>query len=389
MFDSDLSGDERMVIEMVRDFAASELAPIASELDRDARVPLEAMAKLRDLGLYGLLIPEEYGGVGVRAIVYARVIEELAKVCAAVAIAIAVHNSVGAFPVLMFGTEEQKRRFLPRLASEDLGAFCLSEADAGSDAAGLRMRAERIGADWVLNGAKLWVSNASQAGLFLVFARSNPDPSLGYKGITAFLVERDTAGLSVSKLESKMGLRASDTAELVFDSAVVTADHQLGGEGAGFRVAMSALDNGRIGVGAQALGIARSAYAEAHSYARARRQFGRPISSFEAIRLKLAEMDADVQVASLLVYRAAAMKDCGIPYGPQASMAKLFASEAATRVTHAAIQIHGGYGYTKEYAVERYYRDARVTEIYEGTSEMQRIVIARAEVARAGQGGGR
>lgn len=385
MFDSDLRDDERMVIDMVRDFAAAELAPIAADLDRDARVPLEAMAKLRDLGLYGLLIPEEYGGFGVRAIAYTRLIEELAKVCAAVAIAIAVHNSVGAFPILMYGSEDQKRRFLPRLAAQDLGAFCLSEADAGSDAASLRMRADREGEDWILNGTKLWVSNASQAGIFLVFARSNPDPSLGYKGITAFLVERDTPGLSISKLESKMGLRASDTAELVFDAVRVSPDCQLGEEGAGFRVAMSALDNGRIGVGAQALGIARAAFSEALSYSRARRQFGRSISSFEAIRLKLAEMDTDIQASALLIYRAAAMKDRGIPYGPQASMAKLFASEAATRVTHAAIQIHGGYGYTKEYAVERYYRDARVTEIYEGTSEMQRVVIARAELARGGR----
>ncbi len=386
MFDADLAEDERMVIEMVRDFAAGELAPIASDLDREGRVPVEAIGKLRELGLFGLLIPEEYGGIGVRAIVYTRVIEELAKVCAAIAIAIAVHNSVGAFPVLMYGTEEQRRRFLPRLAARDLGAFCLSEAEAGSDAASLRMRAERDGEGWVLNGTKLWVSNATQAGIFLVFARSDPDPVLGHKGITAFLVERDAPGLSISKLESKMGLRASDTAELVFESVRLAAEQQLGAEGAGFRVAMSALDNGRIGVGAQALGIARAAYAEALSYARTRRQFGRALSDFEAIRLKLAEMDTDIQVSSLLVYRAAAMKDAGIPYGPQASIAKLFASEAATRVTHAAIQIHGGYGYTKDYPVERYYRDARVTEIYEGTSEMQRIVIARAELARAERG---
>ena len=228
---------------------------------------------------------------------------------------------------------------------------------------------------------KLWV-RATQAGLYLVFARSNPDLSLGHRGITAFLVERDTPGVSVSKLEDKMGIRGSDTAELTFDGARVGDQNRLGGEGEGFKVAMSALDNGRIGVGAQALGIARAAFGEAIAYAQERKQFGRPLSEFEGIRLKLAEMDADVQAAALLVYRAATMKDAGMPYGPQASMAKLFATEAATRVTHAAIQIHGGFGYVKEYPVERYYRDARVTEIYEGTSEMQRIVIARSVLGR-------
>jgi len=377
-----LTEDERMIIDMVSDFSASELAPIAHEIDIEKRVPIEAIAKMRELGMFGLLIPEEYGGSGVRAILSARVIEELSRACAAVAITVAVHNSVGAFPILKFGTEEQKVRFLPRLAAGAIGAFCLSEAGAGSDAASLQARATRDGDVWVLNGTKMWVTNATQAAIYLVFARSDPDPAAGHRGITAFLVERGTPGLSISKLEDKMGLRASDTAELVFDGVRVPDVNRLGAEGEGFRVAMSALDNGRIGIGAQALGIARAAFSEALKYARERRQFDRPLASFEAIRLKLAEMDTDIQAAALLVYRAAMMKDAGLPYGPQSAMAKLWASEAATRVTHAAIQIHGGYGYTKDYAVERYYRDARVTEIYEGTSEMQRIVIGRSVLGR-------
>ncbi len=374
--------DERMIVSMVEDFAQSELAPIAHDIDVEKLVPLDAIAKMRALGLFGLLIPEEYGGSAVRSIVSACVIEELSRACAAVAISVAVHNSVGAFPILMFGTDEQKKRFLPRLAAGDIGAFCLSEAGAGSDAASLRMRATPQGDQWVLDGTKMWVTNATQAAIFLVFARSDPDPAAGHRGITAFLVESGTPGLSISKLEDKMGLRASDTAELVFDGVRVPDANRLGAEGEGFRVAMSALDNGRIGIGAQALGIARAAFAEALKYARERRQFDRPIASFEAIRLKLAEMDTDIQASALLVYRAALMKDADLPYGPEAAMAKLFASEAATRVTHAAIQIHGGYGYTKDYPVERYYRDARVTEIYEGTSEMQRIVIARSVLGR-------
>jgi alkylation response protein AidB-like acyl-CoA dehydrogenase len=386
MIDLSLNDEERMVLDMVRDFARAEIDPIAKSLDAEARVPVEAIAKMRDLGLLGLLIPEEYGGAGIRAVLYSRVIEELARSCAAVAITISVHNSVGAFPVLLFGTEEQKKHFLPRLASRDMGAFCLSEAGSGSDAASLSLRADKTADGWLLNGTKMWVTNAGQAGIYLVFARSDPDSSKGHRGITAFLVERGSEGLSISREEDKMGLRASDLAELVFDQVRVPLSHQLGGEGEGFHVAMSALDNGRIGVGAQALGIARAAFSEALSYAKTRRQFGRPLADFEATRIRLSEMDTDIQAAALLVYRAAHRKDCGLPYGPQASMAKLFASEMATRVSHAAVQIHGGYGYVKDYPVERYYRDSRVTEIYEGTSEMQRIVIARAVLGKSERG---
>lgn len=382
MDDVYLTEDERMIIDLVRDFAREEIAPIARQIDADAEPPHQALAKMKELGLFGLLIPEEYGGSGVRAVAYVRVIEELAKVCAAVAIIVSVHNSVGAFPILLFGTEEQKKRFLPRLAAGEIGAFCLSEANSGSDAAALQLRAERADEGWALTGTKMWVTNAKIASWFLVFARSNPDPALGHKGITAFLVPQGSPGLTVSKEEDKMGMRASDLAEMAFDRVIVPIENQLGEDGQGFRVAMSALDNGRIGVGGQALGIARAAYAEALSYAKERKAFGHPIADFEATRIRLAEMDTEIQAAALLVYRAAARKDQGEPYGPEASMAKLYASETATRVTHGAIQIHGGYGYVKDYPVERYYRDARVTEIYEGTSEMQRIVIARSLLGR-------
>jgi alkylation response protein AidB-like acyl-CoA dehydrogenase len=383
------SDEERMILEMVRDFTRTEIDPIAKDLDVERRVPVEAIAKMQELGLFGLLTPEEYGGSGIRAVLYARVIEELARACAGVAIIVSVHNSVGSFPILLFGTEEQKKEFLPRLASREIGAFCLSEAGSGSDAASLSLRAERTAEGWTLSGTKLWVTNAVQAGIFLVFARSDHDPSKGHRGITAFLVEAGSKGLSVSREEDKMGLRASATAELVFDQVHVPPSHQLGAEGEGFRVAMSALDNGRIGVAAQALGIARAAFAEALNYAKTRRQFGRPLADFEATRIRLAEMDTEIQAAALLVDRAAHRKDLGLAYGPEASMAKLFASEMATRVTHAAIQIHGGYGYVKDYPVERYYRDARVTEIYEGTSEMQRIVIARSVLGKGERPGGK
>jgi alkylation response protein AidB-like acyl-CoA dehydrogenase len=382
MIEPFLTEDERMIVDLVREFAHEEIAGIARRIDADAEPPREALSKMKELGMFGLLIPEEFGGSGVRTIVYVRVIEELARVCAAVAIIVSVHNSVGAFPILLFGTEEQKRRFLPRLATGEIGAFCLSEAGSGSDAAALQLRAERTDEGWVLQGTKMWVTNAKIASWFLVFARSNPDASIGHRGITAFLVPQGAPGLSVSKEEDKMGLRASDLAEMTFDSVLVPFENQLGEEGQGFRVAMSALDSGRIGVGGQALGIARAAYAEALSYSKVRKAFGCPIADFEATRIRLAEMDTDIQAASQLVYRAAAYKDQGRPYGPEASMAKLYASEAATRVAHAAVQIHGGYGYVKDYPVERYYRDARVTEIYEGTSEMQRIVIARSLLGR-------
>jgi alkylation response protein AidB-like acyl-CoA dehydrogenase len=288
---------------------------------------------------------------------------------------IAVHNSVGALPVFRFGSDEQRHRFLPRLVSKELGAFSLSEPGAGSDAAAIRSTATRDGGHYVLNGTKNWVTNGEQAGVYLIFARTSKDG--GSRGLSAFIVERDTPGLVVGKAENKMGLRGSDTVTLVLEDLRVLADQRLGAEGEGFRIAMSMLDAGRIGVAAQALGVARAAFEDSVRYAQQRQAFGQPIARIQAIQFKLAEMERRLACSRLLLQRAAWLKDIGRPYSREASMAKLYASEAATWVTHQAIQVHGGYGYVKDYAVERYYRDARVMEIYEGTSEIQRLVIAR------------
>jgi alkylation response protein AidB-like acyl-CoA dehydrogenase len=376
-----LPEEERMIVETVRDFAEKELRPIARELDEEGRIPIGLVRKMQDLGLFGLMISEEYGGVGVSTACYVRVVEEISRVCAALAITLSVHNSVGAFPIQRFGTGEQRRKYLPLLASKWIGAFALTEAEAGSDAARLRLRAERVEAagrtDYVLGGTKAFVTNGSIADLYLVMARTAEVPEAPHRGVTAFLVERTTPGMAPGKLEHKMGIRASDTTELVFESCTVPDTQRLGGEGEGFKIAMQSLDNGRIGVGAQAVGIAQGALEEALRYAAERRQFGRALRDFEGIQFYLADMKTQLDAARMLVYSAASLKDRGLAHTREAAMAKLFASQMATRVTHTALQIHGGYGYIKEYAVERYYRDARITEIYEGTSEMQKLVIAR------------
>jgi alkylation response protein AidB-like acyl-CoA dehydrogenase len=305
----------------------------------------------------------------------ALVIEEIARVSAALAIMISVHNSVGAVPVLKYGNDEQRRRFLPRLVSKDLSAFSISEPAAGSDAGHLHTTAVRKDGHYVINGSKNWVTNGDQAGIYLLFART--DPSSGHKGISAFVVERGTPGLIIGRPEDKMGLRGSDTVALSLQDLKVPIEHRLGAEGEGFRIAMEALDAGRIGVAAQALGVATAAFGEAVKYAQQRSAFGQTLSKIQTIQFKLAEMERRIQCSRLLIQRAAWLKDSRRPFSREAAMAKLYSSEAATWVTHQAIQIHGGYGYVKEYAVERYYRDARVMEIYEGTSEIQRLVIAR------------
>ena len=371
----DLSEDQRMIRDAVRELCRSEFAPHAERWDREAIVPHEAVAKLAEHGFLGMAIPEEWGGVGYDSRTVAIVIEEIAHVSAALAIMISVHNSVGAVPVLCFGTDEQKRRFLPRLVSRELSAFSLSEPGAGSDAGHLQATAIRQGDHYLLNGSKNWVTNGEQAGLYLVFARTSREA--GNRGISAFIVERGAPGLVVGRAEDKMGLRGSDTVSLSFHDLRVPADNRLGAEGDGFRIALGALDAGRIGVAAQSLGVMRAAFEEAVHYAQQRNAFGQPLAKIQAIQFKLAEMERRVQCARLLIQRAAWLKDTGQPFSRQAAMAKLYASEAATWVTHQAIQVHGGYGYVKEYPVERYYRDARVMEIYEGTSEIQRLVIAR------------
>jgi alkylation response protein AidB-like acyl-CoA dehydrogenase len=393
--------EEQMILDTVREFVEAELRPIAHRLDKDGAVPVAAVRLMQEMGLFGLMIPEEHGGSRVSTSCYAGVIEEISRVCGAVAIILSVHNSVAAFPILRFGTEEQKRSYLPRLAANWIGAFSLTEPEAGSDAARLRLKVERLGKDgkpllpgaplsevarYRLNGTKAFVTNGTIADLFLVLGRTAEVPEAPYKGITAFLVEKGTPGISVGKLEDKMGLRASDTAELVFRDCTIDAAQRLGAEGEGFKIAMMSLDNGRIGVGAQATGIAQGAFEEAVTYAQERRQFDHPLAYFQSVQFTLADMKTKLDAARLLVHRAAWMKDHGLPHTKEAAMAKLFASRIANEVCSAALQIHGGYGYIKDYAVERLYRDARITEIYEGTSEMQRIVIVRQLLG--GKGGG-
>lgn len=371
------SEEQRMMIQAVREFAQGEIAPRAREMDEAATIAPEIIAQMRELGIFGALIPEAYGGIGLDAVTYVAVIEELARACAGVAIVLSVHSSVAAYPLVTFGSEDQRRRFLPRLSRGEIGAFCLTEPGSGSDAAALRTRANRDGDHYLLNGQKLFVTNGALAQLYLVLARTDPDAVPKHRGISAFLVERETPGLALGRKEEKMGLRASDTVELFFEDCRVPVENRLGQENKGFKVAMTSLDNGRIGVAAQAVGIAQAALGEAVAYAKQRHQFGHPLVHFQAIQSKLAEMATRVEAARMLVQRAAWLKDQGRGYTHAAAMAKVYASEAATWVAHQALQIHGGYGYMKEYPVERYYRDARVTEIYEGTSEMQRIVIAR------------
>jgi len=371
----DLSEDQVQIRDMVRDLCRNEFAPEASRWDHDMIAPRPAVEKLAELGFLGMAIPEEWGGLGYDTRTIVVVLEELARASAALAIMIAVHNSVGAQSIHRFGTEEQRKRFLPRLVSKDLCAFALSEPGAGSDAAALEATAVRGGDHYVLNGSKNWVTNGEQAAVYLVFAKT--DRAAGHKGISCLIVERGAPGLVLGKPEDKMGLRGSDTVALTFEDLKVPAGNRLGAEGDGFKIAMSMLDGGRIGVAAQALGVMQAAFDEAARYAQERQAFGGPIARIQAVQFKLAEMERRIQCARLLLWRAAWLKDTGQPHTREAAMAKLYASEAATWVTHQAIQVHGGYGYVKDYAVERYYRDARVMEIYEGTSEIQRLVIAR------------
>jgi alkylation response protein AidB-like acyl-CoA dehydrogenase len=381
--DWSLSDDQQQIRAMLRDLCREEFAPQAAAWDHDTIYPEAALAHLAELGFFGLLVPEEYGGVAYDPVSYAITLEELARVSAALSIMISVHNSVGCWPIARYGTEEQKRRFLPMLVGGKLAAFSLSEPGAGSDAGALACSARRDGDHYVLNGTKNWVTNGAHAAVIVLFARTDPDPAAGNKGISAFLVTPDLPGFSVGKHEDKMGLRASVTVELGLQDCRVPAENRLGQEGEGFRIAMSTLDGGRIGVGAQSLGIAAAAFAEAIAYAQVRETFGRKLFEHQPVAFMLAEMERRIAGARALMMRAAWKRGRGEPHRIEASMAKLYASEAATFVTHRAIQVHGGYGYVKEYPVERYYRDARVTEIYEGASEIQRMVIARELVSQA------
>jgi len=377
--DLTLTEEHLMIRKIARDFAQKELAPIAAEIDWKAEVPFENIKKMGELGFLGLTVSEEYGGAGMDTVSYCIAVEEISKVCASTAVVVAVQNSLVCHGIEKFGTEEQKQKFLVPLAQGKLiGAFALTEPEAGSDAAAQKTTMVRDGDIYVVNGTKNLISSGGFADVVLVFGVT--DKSKGHRGISALLVEKGTPGFSVGKEEDKLGIRGSSTCELIFENCRVPITNRLGEEGQGFKIAMSNLDAGRISIAAQALGIAEAAYEAALEYAKTRRQFGQPLANFQGIRWMLADMATRIEASRLLIYNAALAKDraekTGERYSKEAAMAKLYASETASWVTDLAIQIHGGYGYTKDYPVERYYRDARITRIYEGTSEIQRMVIA-------------
>jgi butyryl-CoA dehydrogenase len=373
--DFEITGPQREIQALARDFAEAEIEPHAAEWDRAHGFPRELIPKLAELGFMGVCIPEEYGGAGADFLSYILVLEELSRADAGVGVTVAVHTSAVTLPILTFGTDEQRSRFVAPLArGEAVGAFALTESGAGSDAGSLRTSAAPNGDGWTISGSKQWVTNGGFAGTVLLFARTDPQTP-GPKGVSAFIVEG--TAVEVTREEEKLGLNSSSTVDLVLDGVEVGRDRLLHEEGKGFTVAMATLDGGRIGIAAQALGIAQAAYDVAREYALERRQFGKRIAEFQAIQWKLADMATELDAARLLVYRAAWLKQEGRPHTEEGAKAKLYASEMARRQTAEAIQILGGYGYTKEFPVERYYRDAKITEIYEGTSEIQRLVIAR------------
>jgi butyryl-CoA dehydrogenase len=379
--DFSLSADQREIQALTREFAQAEIEPNASAWDREHHFPRELFTKLAELGLMGVCVPEEYGGAGADFLSYILVLEELSRADAGVGVTVAVHTSAVTLPLLAFGTDEQKSRFVPPLArGEHLGAFALTEPEAGSDAGSLRTAAVPEGDGWRISGAKQWITNGSHSGTFLLFARTDAETP-GAGGVSAFVL--DAEHVRVTRDEEKLGLNSSVTNDIVVEDAVVGRDRLLGEEGKGFRVAMTTLDGGRIGIAAQAVGIAQAAFDVARAYAKERRAFGQRIGDFQAIQWKLADMATEIDAARLLVHRAAWLKQHGEPHTEAGAKAKLFASEMARRQTAEAIQILGGYGYTKEFPVERYYRDAKITEIYEGTSEIQRLVIARSVLGLA------
>ena len=367
--------DEQDVLDMLHDFCVKEVAPIAAEIDETERFPEETWHKLAEMGMMGVAYPEEYGGAGLSYVNYIGVCEELAKHCATTSVMVSAHSSLCCWPIAEYGTEEQKQKYLTKLASgEWLGAFGLTEPGAGTDAAMQKTVAEDKGDHWVLNGSKIFITNAGFANVFVVFAMT--DKSLGTKGISAFIVEKDFPGFKVGAHEKKMGIRGSSTCELVFEDCIVPKENLLGELNKGFKVAMTTLDGGRIGIGAQALGIAQAAIDDTVKYTKERVQFGKRISQFQNTQFQLADMQAKVDAARLLIYRAAQAKQDHEPYSHLAAMGKLYASEAASDVTRRCLQLVGGYGYTREYPFERYMRDAKITEVYEGTSEVQRMVIS-------------
>jgi butyryl-CoA dehydrogenase len=371
----ELTEDQKMIQQMVREFAEKEVAPLAAEIDAEARFPAETVKKMAELNLMGMMVPEKYGGAGVDTVSYVLAMEEIAKACASTSVIMSVNNSLVCDPLLRNGTEEQKQKYLVPLArGEWLGCFALSEPNAGSDAANQQTTAVLKGDKWVINGRKNFTTNGAHADICILFAVT--DKTKGHHGISAFIVELDTPGFSIGKIEKKLGICGSDTASLVFEDCAIPKENLLGELGEGFKIAMETLDGGRIGIAAQAVGIAQAALEQSIKYSKERVQFGQPISNFQAIQWMLADMATEIECARLLTLKAATLKDKGVRHTKESSMAKLFASETAMRATHKAVQIHGGYGYIKDYPVERYFRDAKITEIYEGTSEIQRLIIA-------------
>lgn len=372
-----LSKEQEMVRSVVREFTKNEVEPIAADIDQTERFPRENVEKMARYNMLGIPFPVEYGGAGGDELAYAITIEELSKACGTTGVINSAHTSLGAWPIFKYGTEEQKQKYLIPLAKgEHLGAFGLTEPNAGTDAAGQQTVAVLDGDEYILNGSKIFITNGGQADTYIIFAMT--DKSKGTRGISTFIVEKDFPGFTIGKTEDKLGIRASATAELIFQDCRVPKENLLGKEGQGFKIAMTALDGGRIGIAAQALGIAAGALDEAVAYLKQREQFGRPLAAFQGLQWKVADMATEIEAARLLVYKAAYNKSNNLPYGTEAAMAKLYASRCAMRVTTEVVQLFGGYGYTKDYPVERMMRDAKITEIYEGTSEVQQMVISAA-----------
>ena len=371
----ELNDQQKMIQKMVREFAEKEIAPIASELDKKGEYPIKILEKMTKLGLLGIIIPTEYGGAGLDVITYVTIIEEISRKCASTGVITSVHNSLVSWPIIKYGSTEQKKKYLPLLAKgEKIGAFAGTEPNAGSDLGAMQTSAVLKGDKYIINGDKTFITSGPKAGIIIVFAVT--DKNAGSRGISAFIVENTMKGFKVGSIFDKMGINANLVSELIFEEMEVPKENLLGKEGEGFKIALSALDGGRIGIAAQAVGIAQAALDESIAYSKQREQFGKPIAKFQAIQWMIADMATQIEAARYLVYNAAYTKDKGGRFSKEAAMAKLFASETAMNAVIKAVQIHGGYGYTKEYTVERLFRDAKITEIYEGTSEVQRMVIS-------------
>ncbi|WP_321309869.1 acyl-CoA dehydrogenase [Marinifilum fragile] len=373
--DFSLTKEQVLFQQMIKDFAEREVKPLAAEVDEQERFPIETVEKMAKIGIMGIPIPKQYGGAGGNNVMYSMAVEELSAVCATTGVIVSAHTSLCAAPIMENGTEEQKQKYLPKLASgEWIGAFGLTEPNAGTDAAGQQTTAVEDGDNYIINGSKIFITNAEYAHVYVIFAMT--DKSKGTRGISAFIIEKGTPGFSIGKKEKKMGIRGSATCELIFENVVLPKENLLGKLNKGFGIAMKTLDGGRIGIAAQALGIAQGAINETVRYVKERKQFGRPISGFQNTQFQLADMNTKTEASRMLVRKAANKKDQKVPYSVDAAMCKLYAAETAMEVTNKAVQLHGGYGYTREYPVERMMRDAKITEIYEGTSEVQRMVIS-------------